>query len=300
MTVSSIGRTDIRQALEEQSRQSPNNLALLALDRAPLTYSRLLNHCHRVVTDLNHAGISRGDRVAVVLPNGPEMAACMLAVAMGASCAPLNPNYRRSEFEFYLSDLTPRALMVEEGADVPAIAVAESLGIRVIRIRASTADAAEIFTLDLEPAPANVAPVFAQSGDEALVLHTSGTTARPKMVPLTQANLTASAGSIAASLGLEASDRCLNVMPLFHVSGIVGVLLASLSAGASVVCTTGFNAPHFFEWCREFAPSWYSAVPAMHQSILARAREHPEWAARSKFRFIRSGAAPLAPALMAE
>ena len=117
---------NFRQALEEQSQQNPNNLALLALERAPLTYSRLLAHCRRVIADLNHARISRGDRVAVVLPNGPEMAACMLAVAMGASCAPLNPNYRRGEFEFYLSDLMPRALIVEEGADMPAIAVAES------------------------------------------------------------------------------------------------------------------------------------------------------------------------------
>jgi acyl-CoA synthetase (AMP-forming)/AMP-acid ligase II/thioesterase domain-containing protein/aryl carrier-like protein len=291
---------EICKALEERAQQNPNSLALLALNRAPLTYSRLITHCCGVIADLNHAGISRGDRVAVVLPNGPEMAACMLAVAMGASCAPLNPNYRRSEFEFYLSDLAPRALIVEEGADLPAIAVAESLGIRVIRLLPATADAAGIFTLDLEQAPANVMPEFAQPGDEALVLHTSGTTARPKMVPLTQANLAASIENIIATLALTPRDRCLNVMPLFHVSGIIGVLLASLSAGASVVCTPGFYAPHFFEWCREFAPSWYSAVPAMHQSILARAREHPEWAARSKFRFIRSGAAPLAPALMAE
>jgi oxalate---CoA ligase len=122
-TKSTVGnliiQMDIRPALERQSQQNPNNFALLALERSPLTYSGLLTHCYRVLTDLNHSGISRGDRVAVVLPNGPEMAACMLAVAMGASCAPLNPNYRRSEFEFYLSDLAPRALIVEEGADLP-------------------------------------------------------------------------------------------------------------------------------------------------------------------------------------
>ena len=138
---SCIARTDIRQALEEHAQRSPDNFAILSLERAPLTYSRLLTHCHRVITDLNQVGISRGDRVAIVLPNGPEMAACLLAVAMGASCAPLNPNYRRSEFEFHLSDLAPRALIVEEGADLPAVAVAESLGIRVIRLRPSTADA---------------------------------------------------------------------------------------------------------------------------------------------------------------
>ncbi len=253
-----------------------------------------------MITDLNQVGISRGDRVAIVLPNGPEMAACLLAVAMGASCAPLNPNYRRSEFEFHLSDLAPRALIVEEGADLPAVAVAESLGIRVITLRPSTAEAGGIFTLDLEAAPANVTPVFAEPGDEALVLHTSGTTARPKTVPLTQSNLAASIDNIIATLALTPRDRCLNVMPLFHVNGMIGVIFASLAAGASVVCTPGFYAPHFFEWCREFEPSWYSAVPAMHQSILVRVREHPEWAANSTFRFIRSGAAPLPTAIMVE
>jgi oxalate---CoA ligase len=291
---------DILRALREGAQLNADSFALLSLERVPLTYPRLLTHCYRVIADLNQAGISRGDRVAVVLPNGPEMAACVVAIAMGASCAPLNPNYRRSEFEFYLSDLAPRALIVQESADLPAIAVAESLGMRVIRLRPSTADAAGIFTLDLPPAPANATPVFAQPGDEALVLHTSGTTARPKMVPLTHSNLAATIDNIIATLALTPRDRCLNVMPLFHVNGMIGVVFASLAAGASVVCAPGFYAPHFFEWCREFAPTWYSAVPAMHQSILARTREHPEWAASSTFRFIRSGAAPLAPVLMAE
>jgi acyl-CoA synthetase (AMP-forming)/AMP-acid ligase II len=191
---------NLRLALEQQSQRNPNSCALLWAGRGPLTYSRLLGHCHRIVADLNRVGISRGDRVAVVLPNGPEMAACFLAVAIGASCAPLNPLYREREFEFYFKDLAPRALIVEEGGVSPAIAIAESMGIRVLRLRASTADAAGIFTLSLDDSDSSPTPVFANDGDEALVLHTSGTTARPKMVALTQANLTASARSIAASL----------------------------------------------------------------------------------------------------
>src|SRR5579862_3666905 len=300
MTVSCPSRIDIRQGLEERSRQNPDSFALLALERSPLTYSRLLTHCYCVMAELNHVGISRGDRVVVVLPNGPEMAACLLAVAMGASCAPLNPNYRRNEFEFYLSDLAPRALIVEEGADLPAIAVAESLGIRVIRLRPSSTDVAGIFTLDLPTSPAGFKPAVAQHCDEALVLHTSGTTARPKMVPLTQANLAASASNIAASLGLDSSDRCLNVMPLFHIHGFVGALLSTIVSGGSVACTPGFQAPRFFDWCDEFAPTWYTAVPTMHQAVLARAIENPARVANSRLRFIRSCSAPLAPDLMAE
>ena len=291
---------NILLAIKKRSEQNRGNFALLALARKPLTYSRLLTHSHRVVADFNHAGISRGDRVAVVLPNGPEMAACLLAVVTGASCAPLNPLYRRSEFEYYLSALEAQALIVQEGADSPAIEVARARGIRVIWLKPELDDAAGIFSLDLEPAPAEFVPALAQPEDEALVLFTSGTTARPKMVPLTQANLAASIDNIVATLDLTPCDRCLNVMPLFHVNGLIGVLFASLAAGASVVCTPGFNSPHFFEWSREFEPTWYSAVPAMHQSLLARAREQPEQAANLTFRFIRSGAAPLPVGLMTE
>ena len=290
----------IRLALGEQSQRNPDSFGVLSLGRKPLTYARLLSHCDRVIADLNGAGISRGDRVAVVLPNGPEMAVCFLAVAMGASCAPLNPHYREREFEFYLSDLAPRALIVEEGTDSPAIAVAESLGIRVIRLKAATDDAAGIFTLDLPHSDSSPAPSYGEEGDEALVLHTSGTTARPKMVPLTQANLTASARSIAASLGLDASDRCLNVMPLFHIHGLVGALLTTMVSGGSIVCTPGFQAPRFLDWCDEFAPTWYTAVPTMHQAVLSRATENPARVANSRLRFIRSCSAPLPPKLMAE
>src|SRR5260221_10347985 len=186
---------DLPRLIEERSSPA---FAILALDRRPLSYKRLFEHCAATTALLNGAGISRGDRVAVVLPNGPEMATLFLAIAMGASCAPLNPAYRRSEFEFYLSDLAPRALIVQEGIESPSIEVAESRGIRVIRLCPSIDREAGIFSLDFGGHINSAAPVFAQDGDEALVLHTSGTTARPKMVPLTHANLTASAASIAA------------------------------------------------------------------------------------------------------
>ena len=274
--------------------------AILAPGRQPLAYPRLFEHCAHTLAGLNSAGISRGDRVAVVLPNGAEMATCFLAVTMGASCAPLNPTYRRSEFEFYLSDLAPRALIVQEGVESPAVEVAEARGIRVIRLRPMIEQEAGIFALDFGTAITAGIPVFAEDGDEALVLHTSGTTARPKMVPLTNANLAASAASIAESLGLGAADRCLNVMPLFHIHGLVGALLATIASGGSIVCTPGFQAPRFLEWCREFAPTWYTAVPTMHQAVLARARHEGAQPGNLKLRLIRSCSAALAPQLMAE
>src|ERR1700722_2616324 len=119
---------DLHRLLEHRCQLNSSSSAILALGREPISYERLFEHCAATNGILKGAGISRGDRVAIVLPNGPEMATCFLAVAMGAAAAPLNPAYRRSEFEFYLSDLAPRALIVQDGIESPSIAVAESFG----------------------------------------------------------------------------------------------------------------------------------------------------------------------------
>jgi acyl-CoA synthetase (AMP-forming)/AMP-acid ligase II len=135
--------------------------------------------------------------------------------------------------------------------------------------------------------------------DPALLLHTSGTTSRPKLVPLLQRNLLASAESIGRTLALTRDDVCLNIMPLFHIHGLMAATLASLAAGASVSCTPGFNALKFFAWLDEVRPTWYTAVPTMHQAILARAERHRDMLARGRLRLIRSSSASLpAPVMM--
>jgi oxalate---CoA ligase len=125
------------------------------------------------------------------------------------------------------------------------------------------------------------------------VLHTSGTTSRPKIVPLTARNITASAQNIAASLRLTAADRCLNVMPLFHIHGLIAATLSTISAGGSIVCTPGFNAMKFFGWMEEARPTWYTAVPTMHQAILTRAGRNAEIIKANPLRFVRSSSASL-------
>src|SRR5205823_5790991 len=114
-------------------------------------------------------------------------------------------------------------------------------------------------------------PGFAQPDDVALVLHTSGTTSRPKLVPLTHTNICTAAHNMQVALELTAEDRCLSMMPLFHIHGLIGATLSPLVAGGSVVCTPGFDVTKFFEWLDEFHPTWYTAVPTMHQAILTRA-----------------------------
>ena len=255
----------------------------------------------RVGAQLNAVGIGHGDRVAIVLPNGPEMASCFAAVACCCTAAPLNPAYKSQEFEFYLSDLKPAALILADGDESPARVVAARLGIAVIGLLHGPGEAGR-FDLDTEALPATPAarPGPALPDDIALVLHTSGTTARPKIVLLSNRNLAASAAHIADSLALGPDDTCLNIMPLFHIHGLIAAVLASLRAGASVCCTPGFNAFRFSEWLEAMRPTWYTAVPTMHQAILMRMRDRPEAAKAAGLRFIRSSSASLPPQVMAE
>jgi oxalate---CoA ligase len=160
--------------------------------------------------------------------------------------------------------------------------------------------AAGAFTLFGGTKEASVRPGMAEWEDVALVLHTSGTTSRPKMVPLTQSNVVVSAGNIARTLEFTEGDRGLNIMPLFHIHGLIAGLLAPLLRGGSVFCTPGFNALNFFAWMEESKPSWYTAVPTMHQAILMRASHNKDVIAGYPLRFIRSSSSSLPPQVIAE
>jgi acyl-CoA synthetase (AMP-forming)/AMP-acid ligase II len=277
--------------------------AIGAPGRPWLTYEALRRLAGETIEALNGVGIGRDDRVAIVLPNGPEMAASFVSIACAATAAPLNPSYRADEFEFYLSDLKPKALIVKAGDETPARAVAAKLGVPVIELMPDEAGPAGGYRLAVEgqPKAAPRAGGPAQADDVALVLHTSGTTARPKIVPLSNANLAASAHNIAATLALTPDDVCLNIMPLFHIHGLIAAVLTSLNAGAAVSCTPGFNALKFFAQVDEVDPTWYTAVPTMHQAILGRAGHNAERLAKgTRLRFVRSSSASLPPQVMAE
>lgn len=283
------------QMVQDSAQHHGDAPALLAPDRAPLSYAALGEQTARLAGRLFAAGIYPEHRVAVVLPNGPEMAAAFAAVASCAACAPLNPNYTRQDFEFYLNDISASALLVEDASPCAATAAAQSLGVPLFLLR--KLDRAGEFDIDVSgscPAPFDPGPDHI-----ALLLHTSGTTSRPKLVPLSSANLAASAAHIATTLQLTPVDRCLNIMPLFHIHGLMAALLASLRAGGSVVCTDGVYANRFFRWMEEFRPTWYSAVPTMHQGILARAGEHAQIIRETPLRFIRSSSASLPPVVLA-
>lgn len=294
------GRTII-EVLEGGAEHAP---ALSAPGGKPLTYAALRAHVQTIMAALATQGIAPNDRVAIVLDNGPEAAAAFLSVGAAATAAPLNPSYRADEFEFYLTDLRAKLLVIGQGKESPVVEVATRLGIPIARLEPRPERGAGSFDLafpsrDLTRPP-GMSPKRPTSDDIALVLHTSGTTSRPKIVPLAHKNVCASAAHIRSTLALTADDRGLVIMPLFHIHGLIAGLLAPLSAGGEVSCTSGFNALKFFAWMEEVRPTWYTGVPTMHQAILLRASHNADVVRSNRLRFVRSSSSAMPPTVIAE
>jgi oxalate---CoA ligase len=267
--------------------------ALVAPGRPALSYAALRANVVALAAQLQGLGLGRGDRIALAMGNGPEMAIAFLAAATAATAAPLNPKYRSEEFAFYYEDTQAKALIVAPGeAELARAALAP--GMQLIE---ATAQADGSLALNPEPSVLGAGD-FARPDDVAMILHTSGTTSRPKRVPIRHCNLATSAANIIATYALTAEDRALCVMPLFHIHGIVASLLSTLAAGGTVICPPGFDGLKFWNWVEEFRPTWYSAVPTMHQMLLTRAGRNAAIIRAHPFRFIRSSSAPLPPVVM--
>ncbi len=277
-----------------------NANAIGAPDRDWMTYGGLRELSAQVRSELHQFGIGRGDRVAIVLDNGPEMATAFVTIAQTATTAPLNPSYTQEEYEFYLEDLQAKALVIASDYDGPAQKAASRTGATIIRLSANDDGPAGSFELSSQAsrAPSDIgAP---EPADVALILHTSGTTSRPKIVPLTQSNVFASANNIRASLALTSNDRCLSLMPLFHIHGLIAAVSATLAAGSEISCAPGFNALKFYSQLDTVQPTWFTAVPTMHQAILARAGRNQAAIERANLRFLRSSSASLPAPVMEE
>ncbi len=247
-----------------------------------ITYNQLREQVSAMAEALAGAGIHRSDRVAIALPNGLPAIVSFLAASIAGTAAPLNPGYRQEEFAFYLDDTNARVLLVPPGGGEEA--------------RRAAGDRIPIFEVDAEARllgaskRATISPPSPE--DIALVLHTSGSTGRPKRVPLKHRNLAVSVGNIARTYQLGPEDVSLAVMPLFHVHGLMASTMATLLTGGAVVTPAKFNPLSFWRTVRDHRATWYSAVPTMHQLLLARAgTERPQGA--EFLRFIRSCSAPL-------
>lgn len=274
--------------------------AIVLADGPTLDWSTVTGHVDAIADALLGLGVGSEQTVGIALRDGVAMALTFVGAGAVCAAAPLNPSYREPEFAFEIEDLSLAAMIVGTGtAEVPAaVAAATAAGVPIVRVEveASTTGIAVAVSGDaIGPAQ----PHRRNGADDvALVLHTSGTTARPKIVPLRHRNLMASAEAIGRTLSLEPNDRCCTVMPLFHIHGLIAGLCAPLAAGGTVICTTGFSAADMPRWLRQHEASWYTAVPTMHQALLERFRSTPGDREGIALRFVRSSSSSLAPTVM--
>lgn len=284
--------------LDHYARTTPAAPALLGPGRPALTYGGLNDLIRHLGRTLRGLGIGPADRIAVALPRGADSALALIAVASSCACVPVNPDLTADELQRYFSELKLTALVTRADMNSPSRDVAKALDIAVIDFVPGPKDdlgGCEFVGPTVGPANSSGA---SRADDDAFILLTSGTAARPKMVPLTQRNVCLSAHNAGRVLSLARHDRLLNVLPLFHAHGLISGLLTALAAGSSVICTEGFDAASFFGWMRELQPTWYTAVPTIHRALLTAAEANPDRVRSSSLRVIRSASASLAPAIL--
>jgi acyl-CoA synthetase (AMP-forming)/AMP-acid ligase II len=291
MTSSDATRTTLLGLLD--ASPSEQTAIILPEQNIRVSYAQLRDQVRDFAEALVASGISRGDRVGMALPNGLPTIVAFLAASEAGTAAPLNPGYKEEEFRFFLEDTNARVLLLPaEGADEARRAAGDRVPIFTVEMDAT----GRVSLSGVSSRRAYNAP---DVNDVALILHTSGSTGRPKRVPLTHANLSISARNVARSYALSEADVSLCVMPLFHVHGLVASTLGTLATGGTVVVPSKFNPLSFWRVAREYGATWYSAVPTLHQLLLARADPaagKPPGA--EKLRFIRSCSASLPPQVM--
>ena len=270
-----------------------DKIAITSENKSQISYKNLKIFIDNISKQLSGNGITNKDRAAIVLPNGPTMATSFLGISSYMSAAPLNPSYKSEEYEFYLKDLNPKILIVEKNSKNPSIEIAKKLNIEICELKIHKDQPEGLFNLFENKSDYSLP----DENDEALVLHTSGTTSRPKIVPLSNNNIYSSSENISKSLDLTDKDHCLNIMPLFHIHGLIAVLATSMKVGASICASSGFNALKFLDLAKSEKITWYSGVPTMHQAILLRANKSGDVAKKLNLRLIRSSSASLPPAV---
>ena len=260
-------------------------------DEFGLDYNDLTKNIESIGRQLSSIEIKNNKICALVLPNGLDMAISFLALTNYVTVSPLNPNYTKDEFLFFLEDLDCEFIITDNNVSSSLIEAAKQLEIKLFCIdKVKPKNELLIKQVPLS----SICSIDENKGDDfCLILHTSGTTSRPKQVQLSCTNIISSAFNISSVLKLEQSDKGLNIMPLFHIHGLIASLLSSIISGASLVCTNGFNALTFYGNLKNFKPTWITAVPTMYQAILSRASRNKEIIEDADLRLLRSSSAAM-------
>lgn len=286
------------ETLQTHARRQPNTPAVIVPAGVSLSYESLASRASQIARSLREAGVAPGRHVTLALPNGPEMLAAFFGAVQVGVVAPVAPSLRETEFEACLRHQNPAAVVALE--DSTAIQVARRQGLAVIELPANILDWISTDSVQNQtPAPANPKEFLVEprpedptDGGGALLMHTSGTTSLPKKFVLTHRNLSAAIQLAARHLDLDPGDRYLNVMPLYHAHGLMRCLW-TIGTGGTIICPPEFDAALFFDWIEDFQPTWYSAVPAIHQAVLAEAPRHQAALDRRRLRFAITNSAPM-------
>ncbi len=289
------GRMTTRSSLAELLA-APGSSAPAIISTSPLmvvSYKALAEQIERLSGQFRRAGLKAGECVAIVLPNSLEFLVVFLALTRARLVAALlNPAEKPDKIRFFIEDAQARAV-VADGANITVRVATVGLGLPIWQPRVDSGGDVRLPELP----PASRTSIEAPNpADIGLFAYTSGTTGGPKCVPLTHGNVLWSSRNIAAHYDLTSADCSLVVLPLFHGHGLIGATLSTLASGGSVIVPPRFSASEFWKLFREHRATWYSAVPTIHQVLLA--RSDSDGAPHSGPRFIRSCSAPLAPTIL--
>lgn len=286
---------DLLVPLEEHARTAPDAPALRSHGHPDMSFQQLISTIRDTQSALFDAGVCAGSRVAIILPNSPETAVSILAIASCATAIPLNPAFPARELQSLLAMTHVTHVLSDNELSCQVGPIEAALGATALRLGCAADRVTGSFSLEAHVVSRSPQSKNSSSGCDrtSLVLHTSGSTGRPKRVPLTAANLFSSAWNVARSLELGADDTCLNMMPMFHIGALVDLLLAPLYAGGSVAFAKSISAKSFLQGVRYFQPSWFQAVPTVLADIQTSSAATEEIASVSRLRLIRAVSQPL-------
>ncbi len=289
----SLDHLTIGDIVHRHAAASPESPALVAEGLPSLSYGALAALIDRFQHVLNGMGLGRQDRVAIIHPSNAAMASIVMGVWNCATAAPMNPDFTVGEFTIHMRDLGVKAVVVAADAETPARTAARHLGLPVIEIEALAGRAAGIVDIRSGPPGKCARPGPAQPLDLALVLTTSGTTSRSKIVPVRHRQLSTMSDYVSQLFELTPEDRCLNLMPLFHGHGLYSSLAGTLYSGGSLINLPNFSSDAFFRMLVTLQPTWYSGSYTFHHTICAQAANFKTEIEQSHLRFSRTASGHL-------
>jgi acyl-CoA synthetase (AMP-forming)/AMP-acid ligase II/thioesterase domain-containing protein len=281
------------------ARRSPHQPALVSSAFAPLTYQDLQRQLDGIRRQLRVSGFARSARIGVLTPSGPEAILAIVAVACCSIAVPLDPRLTPAEIDHRLDLLRLDALIIPRGMAPEARQSAERRGVAIleatpvgqgrlglnIAVRACVSPAP-----DTEPDP----------GSPAFILQTSGTTAEPKLIPFSHANMLAAAARLETWFKLTPQDRCLSVSPPYYSHGLKVTVFTPLLTGGSIAVPANATVVDLADWFDMLRPTWYSAGPTLHNAVLDKAKRLADVQAMHTLRFVLSGGALLPRAVWNE